>query len=72
MYFMIFFCTGILPVNIENLLNYLPKTTNFGIFVVSATSMTMSIISILVDNEVISAKAYPSATFWIQTHCVVV
>ena len=48
MYFMIFFCTGILPVNIENLLNYLPKTTNFGIFVVSATSMTMSIISILV------------------------
>jgi len=47
LYFMIFFCTGILPVNIENLLLYLPKTTHFGIGTVSAGSLIMGIISIL-------------------------
>ena len=47
LYFMIFFCAGILPVNLENLLNFLPKTTNFGIGVVSAGSLIMGIISIL-------------------------
>jgi MFS family permease len=44
---MIFFCAGILPVNLENLLNYLPKTSNFGIGLVSASSLIMGIISIL-------------------------
>lgn len=47
LYFMIFFCTGILPVNLENLLLYLPKTTNFGIGVVTAVSLIMGIVSIL-------------------------
>jgi len=48
LYFMIFFCTGILPVNIDNLLAYLPNTTKFGIGIVSAASLIIGIISILV------------------------
>ncbi|MFW9873458.1 MAG: MFS transporter [Candidatus Thorarchaeota archaeon] len=48
LYFMIFFCTGILPVNLDNLLAYLPKTTKFGIGIVSATSLFIGIISILI------------------------
>lgn len=47
LYFMIFFCAGILPVNLENLLTFLPKTTNFGIGVVSASSLIMGIVSII-------------------------
>lgn len=48
LYFMIFFCAGILPVNIDNLLVYLPNTTKFGIGIVSAASLIIGIISILV------------------------
>ncbi|MFW9940387.1 MAG: MFS transporter, partial [Candidatus Thorarchaeota archaeon] len=48
LYFMMFFCAGILPVNISNLLDYLPKTTKFGIGVVSAGALVIGIISILV------------------------
>jgi len=48
LYFMIFFCAGILPVNIDNLLTYLPNTTKFGIGIVSAASLIIGIISILV------------------------
>jgi len=48
LYFMIFFCAGILPVNIDNLLAYLPNTTKFGIGIVSAVSLIIGIISILV------------------------
>ena len=47
LYFMIFFCTGILPVNINNLLTYLPKTTKFGIGVINACALVMGIISII-------------------------
>jgi len=47
LYFMLFFCSGILPVNIGNLLIYLPNTTKFGIGVVTAGSLIMGIISIL-------------------------
>ena len=48
LYFMMFFCGGILPVNINNLLDYLPKTTKFGIGVVSAGGLIVGIISILI------------------------
>ncbi|MFW9867602.1 MAG: MFS transporter [Candidatus Thorarchaeota archaeon] len=48
LYFMIFYCTGILPVNIDNLLLYLPKTTKFGIGVATASTLIMGIISILI------------------------
>jgi len=48
LYFMIFYCTGILPVNIDNLLIYLPKTTKFGIGVATASTLIMGIISILI------------------------
>jgi MFS family permease len=48
LYFMMFFCGGILPVNINNLLDYLPKTTKFGIGVVTAGGLTVGIISILI------------------------
>lgn len=45
---MMFFCGGILPVNIGNLLLYLPKTTKFGIGIVSVSSLIIGIISILI------------------------
>lgn len=45
---MIFFCTGILPVNIDNLLAYLHNTTKFGIGIISAASLITGIISILI------------------------
>ncbi|MFW9783296.1 MAG: MFS transporter, partial [Candidatus Heimdallarchaeota archaeon] len=45
--FMMYLCTGILPVNIGNLLTYLPKTTKFGIGVATAGTLIMGIISIL-------------------------
>jgi MFS family permease len=48
LYFMMFFCGGILPVNIGNLLAYLPKTTKFGIGIVSVSSLIIGIISILI------------------------
>ncbi len=48
LYFMMFFSGGILPVNISNLLDYLPKTTKFGIGIVSASSLIIGIISILI------------------------
>jgi len=48
LYFMIFFCIGILPVNIDNLLTNLPKTTKFGIGIVVAGSLIIGIISILI------------------------
>ena len=48
LYFMMFFCGGILPVNINNLLDYLPKTTKFGIGIVSASALIIGIISILI------------------------
>ena len=48
LYFMMFFSGGILPVNISNLLDYLPKTTKFGIGIVSAASLIIGIISILI------------------------
>ncbi|MFW9949368.1 MAG: MFS transporter, partial [Candidatus Thorarchaeota archaeon] len=48
LYFMIYFLVGIIPVNIENLLNYLPETTNFGIGIVVALSLFISSISIVI------------------------
>ena len=48
LYFMMFFCGGILPVNINNLLTYLPKTTKFGIGVINAAALIIGIISIIV------------------------
>ncbi len=48
LYFMIYFLVGIIPVNIENLLIYLPGATNFGIGVVVALSLLISSISILI------------------------
>ncbi|MHA2400650.1 MAG: MFS transporter [Promethearchaeota archaeon] len=47
LYFMMFFCGGILPVNISNLLIYLPNTTRFGIGIVTASALIIGIISIL-------------------------
>ena len=47
LYFMIYFCIGILPVNIDNLLENLPGTTEFGIGVVMASFLIVGMISIL-------------------------
>ena len=48
LYFTIYFCIGILPVNIDNLLLHLPETTEFGIGVTTAMNLIVGIISILI------------------------
>ncbi|MHA1931484.1 MAG: MFS transporter [Promethearchaeota archaeon] len=47
LYFMMFFCSGILPVNIDNLLTYLPNTTKLGIGIINAGALIVGIISII-------------------------
>ena len=47
LYFMLYFCIGILPVNIDNLLEYLPGTTESGIGIVVACNLIMGTISIV-------------------------
>ena len=47
LYFMMYFFYGILPVNIDNLLNYLPNTTTFGVGFLQAFTLIVAIISIL-------------------------
>ncbi len=47
LYFMIYFFTGIMPVNIDNILLYLPKTTKFGVGFLIASTLIVGIISIL-------------------------
>ena len=44
---MAYFCIGILPVNIDNLLIYLPGTTHFGLGIVIASTLLVGTISIL-------------------------
>lgn len=48
LYFMIAFFFGILPVNIDNLLLFLPGTTRFGLGVAYASHLAVSMISILI------------------------
>ncbi|NVM34768.1 MAG: MFS transporter [Candidatus Lokiarchaeota archaeon] len=47
LYFMIYFFIGIMPVNIDNLLLYLPNTTKFGVGFLIASTLIVGIISIL-------------------------
>ncbi|MFX1314445.1 MAG: MFS transporter [Promethearchaeota archaeon] len=47
LYFMLYFCIGILPVNIDNLLEYLPGTTESGIGIAVACNLIMGTISIV-------------------------
>ena len=47
LYFMMYFFYGILPVNIDNLLIYLPNTTTFGVGFLQAFTLIVAIISIL-------------------------
>ena len=44
---MIYFFIGIMPVNIDNLLLYLPNTTKFGVGFLVASTLIVGIISIL-------------------------
>lgn len=46
-YFMIFFCGGILPVNIDNILLNLPGTTTWGMGIAIASAITVATISVL-------------------------
>ena len=48
LYFMLAYCLGILPVNIENLLIYLPGATPSGIGLVTACRLAVGIVSVLV------------------------
>lgn len=45
---MLFYCLGIIPVNIENLLLYLPGTTQFGIGIAITSNLVFSTISIII------------------------
>ena len=47
LYFMLFFCIGILPVNIDNLLAYLPGTTESGIGIAVACNLIVGTFSII-------------------------
>ena len=46
LYFMLYFCIGILPVNIDNLINDLIGTTEFGIGMIIVTQLSVGTISI--------------------------
>ena len=46
LYFMLYFCIGILPVNIDNLLEYLPGATESGIGIAVACNLIVGTISI--------------------------
>ncbi len=48
LYFMLSYCVGILPVNIGNLLIYLPGATPFGIGLAAASRLAVGIVSVLV------------------------
>ncbi len=48
LYFMLAYCLGILPVNIENLLIYLPGATPSGIGLAAASRLAVGIVSVLV------------------------
>lgn len=48
LYFIIFYNIGILPVNIEQLLDYLPNTTRIGIGIVIAGNLIISTFSIII------------------------
>jgi hypothetical protein len=48
LYFMLAYCLGILPVNIENILIYLPGATPSGIGIAAASRLGLGIISVLV------------------------
>ena len=46
LYFMLYFCIGILPVNIDNLINDLLGTTEFGIGMIIVIQLSVGTISI--------------------------
>lgn len=48
LYFMLAYCFGILPVNISNLLIYLPGATPFGIGLAAACRLAVGVVSVLV------------------------
>ncbi|MFX0043652.1 MAG: MFS transporter [Candidatus Hodarchaeota archaeon] len=79
LYFMLFFCIGILPVNIGNLLEYLPGTTESGIGIAVASNLIMGTISIILFgyygdklSEKISRKKLFIITnlIWIIAYCL--
>ncbi len=46
-HYVMYFCLGIMPVNIDNFLLYIPGTTAFGIGIIVASYLTVIMISIL-------------------------
>ncbi|MHA1670102.1 MAG: MFS transporter [Promethearchaeota archaeon] len=47
LYFMLYFCIGILPVNIDNLVADLPGTTEFGIGIIIVIQLSVGTFSLL-------------------------
>ena len=74
LYFMIYFFIGIMPVNIDNLLIYLPKTTKLGVGLVIASTLIVGIISILFfgyyANKI--AEKYSRKKIFILTNLVLI
>lgn len=69
---MIFFLAGILPVNIDNLLLYLPGTSNFGIGLVVALSLLVGSMSIIVFGYLGGkfSKSFSRKKLFIITNCI--
>lgn len=72
LYFTIFFFVGIMPVNIDNLLLYLPYTTKFGVGFLIASTLIVGIISILFFGYYADkiAEKYSSKKIFILTNLV--
>ncbi len=47
LYLVYYFCFGIIPVNLDNFLAYLPETTLFGIALMASTGLLVGTVSIL-------------------------
>ena len=72
LYFMIYFLVGIIPVNIDNLSNYLPGTSNSGIGIVVALSLFISSISIIIFGYIGGkfSKNFPRKQVFVITNFI--
>jgi MFS transporter, Spinster family, sphingosine-1-phosphate transporter len=72
LYFMLYFCIGILPVNIDNLINDLLGTTEFGIGMIIVSQLSIGTISIFLfgyyDDKI--SEAFSRKRIFISTNLI--
>ncbi len=72
LYFMLYFCIGILPVNIDNLINDLLGTTEFGIGMIIVSQLSIGTISIFLfgyyDDKI--SGAFSRKRIFISTNLI--